>query len=470
MTRPVVRFAPSPTGFLHVGNARTALYNALLARRDGGTFVLRLDDTDAERSEERFARRIEADLAWLGIPPDRVVRQSDRIARYESAMADLAERGLVYPCYETPEELETRRRIARARGLPPVYDRAALALSPDERARLEAEGRRPHWRFRLPVAGGAGAADASAAGEGLVRWLDLCRGETTVNLATVSDPVIRRADGTFLYMFPSVIDDVDLAITTVVRGEDHVTNTGVQIAMFEALGAAPPAFGHHNLIVRADGETLSKRGGDLSLHALAEAGYEPEAVAALAVLVGTALPVSPVAAIDDLASRLDLGAVSRSPARFEPAELDHLNAATVRALPYERVADRLAALGVGGGAAFWEAVRPNLSRVSDALAWWRIVEGPVDRPEPPLSDEDRAYLALALERLPDEPFTAETFGAWTAALKAETGRKGAALFRPIRVALTGRLSGPEMAALLPLLGRRRTSDRLSAAAEAPRAR
>ena len=459
---PVVRFAPSPTGFLHIGNARTALYNALFARRAGGTFILRLDDTDRERCEQRFADRIASDLAWLGIPPDRVVRQSDRIALYEAMLARLIASGDAYHCYETAEELERARRLRLARGLPPVYDRAALRLSDADRARLEGEGRRPHVRFRLPVPDPA--AGLPAEGVGRVEWEDLCRGRLAVNLPTVSDPVIRREDGTFLYMFPSVVDDIDLGITAVVRGEDHIVNTGVQIAMFAALGAEPPAFGHHNLIVRVDGEALSKRSGALSLGALADAGFEPMAVAALATLVGTSRPVEPVEALDALAARLDLSAVSRSPARFDESELAGLNAALVHRMPFGRVADRLAAMGVGGGEAFWDAVRANLAKVPEAADWWHVLEGPVDLASAAIAPADRAFLAEAAAALPPEPWTADTFGVWIDALKTTTGRKGKALFGPIRAALTGRPSGPELARLLPALGRRRTEDRLSAAA------
>ncbi len=454
---PRVRFAPSPTGYLHVGNARTALYNALIARREGGTFLLRLDDTDRERSEERFAEAIAEDLAWLGIPPDETVRQSDRLDRYREAFEGLLARGLVYRAYETPEELDRRRRLQRARGLPPVYDRAALALTADDRARLEAEGRRPHYRFRLPVEPGAAGPEAR------VTWRDLCRGETTVNLAAVSDPVIMRADGSWLYMFPSVVDDIDMGITHVVRGEDHVTNTGVQVAIFRALGAEPPAFGHHNLVAGPDGEPLSKRSGSLSLRSLRQAGYEPGAVASLAALTGTALPVEAVASADALGERLDLSAVSRSPARIEPAELDGLNAILVHALSHEDVAGRLAALGVGGGAAFWGAVRANVSRVPEAADWWRVVTGPP--PGGALADPDDApFLAEALAVLPPEPWSDETFRAWTAAVRERTGRKGKALFMPLRRALTGRASGPELGPLLPLIGRERAAGRLAAAA------
>lgn len=439
---PVLRFAPSPTGLLHIGNARTALYNALVARREGGTFVLRLDDTDRERSREEYAQAIRADLAWLGIPPDREVRQSDRVALYDAAADRLRDMGLLYPCYETPDELDYRRKRQLARGLPPIYDRAALALSAEDRARLEAEGRRPHWRFKLD--------------HRTVAWTDLVRGEVTVDCASLSDPVLVREDGSYLYTLPSVVDDADLGITHLVRGEDHVTNTAVQIQIFEALGAPTPAFGHHNLLTTASGEGLSKRLGHLSLRGLREAGLEPLAVAALATLVGTSEAVRPVASLDELAGLVDLAHVSRAPAKFDESELAALNARLVHETPYAAVAERLAAMGVGGGAAFWEAVRGNLETVDQARDWWGVVEGPV---APAI--EDPAFCAEAAALLPPEPWDASTWKAWTEAVKAKTGAKGKALFMPLRKALTGRDHGPELGALLPLIGRDAALRRLS---------
>lgn len=439
---PVLRFAPSPTGLIHIGNARTALLNALIARREGGTFVLRLDDTDRERSREEYATAIVEDLAWLGIAPDERVRQSDRIGLYDDAAARLREAGRLYACYETADELERKRKRQLARGLPPIYDRAALALTPDERAALEAEGRRPHWRFRLEPRE--------------VVWSDLVRGEVRVDCASLSDPVLVREDGSYLYTLPSVVDDVELGITHVVRGEDHVTNTAVQIEIFEALGAAPPAFGHHNLLTDAGGEGLSKRMGHLSLRSLREGGLEPMAVASLAVLVGSSEAVRPVESLDALGALVDLARISRAPARFDEAELEALNARLLHETPYAAVADRLAALGIGGGAAFWEAVRKNVSRLPQARDWWGVVEGPVS---PVIEDADFCARAAAL--LPGEPFDAGTWAAWTGAVKGETGAKGKALFMPLRLALTGRDHGPELAGLLPLIGREKALARLA---------
>jgi glutamyl-tRNA synthetase len=442
MTKPVVRFAPSPTGLIHIGNARTALLNALFARREGGTFILRFDDTDLERSKAEYAEAIEVDLRWIGAVPDIMVRQSERFAFYDDASERLRVLGRLYACYETAEELEFRRKRQLARGLPPIYDRAALQLSEADRARLEAEGRRPHWRFKLE--------------HRQVDWDDMVRGACHVDCASLSDPVLVREDGTYLYTLPSVVDDVDLKITHVIRGEDHVTNTAVQIQIFEALGAAAPAFGHHNLLTTASGEGLSKRLGHLSLRSLREAGLEPEAVASLAVLVGSAEAVRPIASIDELAGLVDFAHISRAPAKFDERELEHLNARLVHEMPYETVRDRLSDLGIGGGEAFWLAVRTNLTKVADAAQWWPLVEGPID----PVI-QDRAFAEAAARTLPDAPWNESTWKTWTEAVKAATGAKGRALFMPLRQALTGLDHGPELAALLPLIGPERARARLA---------
>lgn len=439
---PVLRFAPSPTGLLHVGNARTALYNALFARRVGGTFILRYDDTDTARSTPEFAQAIAQDMAWLGLNPDRIEHQSARLSRYDEAVEKLKAAGRLYPAYESEEELETRRLSRRRRGLPPLYDRAALKLTDADRARLEAEGRRPHWRFRLDGR--------------IVAWEDMVRGHQTVDTATLSDPVLVREDGSYLYTLTSVVDDIEMGVTHVVRGEDHVTNTGVQIEIIEALGGTAPSFAHHNLLTLPSGEGLSKRLGHLSLKALREAGEEALAVASLAVLTGTSMAVEPVESLDALAARIDFSKVSRAPARFDPAELSALTAATLHHLPYAAAAERLSALGVGGGEAFWLAVRGNLARLPDAVPWWRIVEGPI---EPVGAQEDADFLAAAADLLPEE-WGEDVYPRWIALVKPASGRAGRALFHPLRLALTGQESGPELKALLPLIGREKTAARL----------
>ncbi len=443
MPAPVVRFAPSPTGRIHIGNARPALLNALFARASGGRFVLRFDDTDVERSRAEHAESIEADLHWLGVRPDLVVRQSDRVALYAAAAERLKRNGRLYPAYETADELDRRRKRLQVRGLPPVYDRAALDLTPGQVAAHEAEGRRPHWRFRLD--------------HRTVAWHDLVRGPCTVEGASLSDPVLVRADGSYLYTLPSVADDVDLGITHVIRGEDHVTNTGVQIQIFEALGTPPPVFAHHNLLTTAAGEGLSKRSGALSIGALRDEGVEALAVAAMAVLTGSSAALRPVASLDELAEDFDLSRLSRAPARFDEAELRALSAKTLHGLPFAAVEARLALFGIVGAKAepFWGAVRGNLQRFAEAAEWWGVVEDVV---EPAV--EDSAFLDRAAALMPDEPWGGDTWGAWTAALRSETGRKGRALFHPLRLALTARDAGPDLKGLLPLIGRARAWDRI----------
>ncbi|MBB4304034.1 glutamyl-tRNA synthetase [Rhodobium orientis] len=448
-----VRFAPSPTGHIHIGNARTALINWLEAVRTDGTFLLRFDDTDKERSRPEFAEAIETDLRWLGIAPHRTIRQSERLATYDAAAEKLKAAGLVYPCYETPEELERRRRLRRAQGKPPVYDRAALKLTDAERTALEADGRKPHWRFLLPNYDG----DPAEIARRDIAWDDLCRGPQSVDIGSLSDPVLIREDGSYLYTLPSIVDDIDCGVTEVLRGDDHITNTAVQLCLFEALGADPPRFGHHNLLTTASGEGLSKRLGSLSVGALRDAGYEPLAIAAHAVLIGTSHAVAPVASLNELAGMFDLKGISRAPARFDPEELKSLNARMLHGLDYEDVTDRLAILGVAGGEDFWEAVRGNLEVFADVADWWQVVDGDID---PVVAEEDRPFMADALDLLPDEPWDETTWKAWTSALKEKTGRKGKQLFMPLRLALTGLDHGPELARLLPFIGRRRTMSRL----------
>jgi len=442
---PVVRFAPSPTGRIHIGNARTALLNWLFAKRHGGTFILRFDDTDLERSRSEYADAIEADLEWLGIKPDLVRRQSQRMAAYDEAAARLKALGRLYAAYETAEELDRRRKRQQALGRPPVYDRAALRLSEADRAALEASGRTPHWRFLLEPT--------------TVSWDDMARGESRIDCASLSDPVLRREDGTYLYTLPSVVDDIDFGVTHVIRGEDHVTNTAVQIQIFDALAGATPRFGHHNLLTDVGGGGLSKRAGALSIASLRTKGIESLAVAALAVLVGSAEAVRPVDSLDELAGLIDLPHLSHGAARFDEAELEALSARVLHRMPYAAVADRLAALGVAGpdAEALWLAIRGNLGRLDDAATWREVVDGDV---APIVEDAD--FLKLAATCAPEAPWDHSTWGAWTARLKELTGRKGRALFHPLRLALTGREAGPELAALLPLIGRAKALARLSA--------
>lgn len=439
-----LRFAPSPTGHLHVGNARIALANWLLARKRGGALWLRLDDTDTQRSRPEFAQAIEEDLRWLGLDWDGMFRQSERLDRYAAAAERLKASGHLYPCLETEEELAFKREAARRQGRPPIYDRAALRMTAEQLARAVANGKSPHWRFKLSGR--------------ILAWEDGVLGRRAVKLPTLSDPVLIRADGSFLYTFTSVVDDLETAVTDVVRGEDHVTNTGIQLDIFEALGGAAGAlrFAHLPLLTDADGGPLSKRIGSLSLRQLRRDGIEAAAITGYLAGLGTSQDPHP-APPAELVARFELGAVSHASPRFDPRQLLALNRRLLHAMPFEAARARLPG---GADPGFWEAVRGNLDTLPEARHWWEVVRGriaPVPQPEA------REVLAAARDALPPEPFDAATWPAWTEAVKAATGRRGKALFLPLRLALTGEEQGPDLGLLLPLMGRARAEARLAEA-------
>jgi glutamyl-tRNA synthetase len=434
-----VRFAPSPTGLLHVGNTRAALANHLFARRTGAKFLLRIDDTDRERSRPEHEQAIGHDLAWLGIGWDETFRQSDHLDRYAEAADRLRASGRLYPCFESEDELRVKRDLRIKRGKPPVYDRAMLKLTPEQRAAAEANGKRPYWRFRL--------SDRDVA------WRDRVLGERRVKLTAVSDPVLIRADGTPLYTFTSVVDDVATGITTVIRGEDHITNTGIQLDLFEALGAPPPEFAHLPLLTDGDGGKLSKRLDSLTLRSLRHDGIEPMAVTSYLARLGTSEDPEPLP-LGALAAGFAFEKFSHSAARFDARQLMALNRRVLHELPFEAVADRLPA---GATEAFWLAVRGNLDLLTEARLWWDVAAGDVS---PPVLVGEGAFLSAALAALPPEPWDEGTWTAWTGALREATGRKGRALFLPLRQALTGEDHGPELRELLPLMGRARAAERL----------
>lgn len=439
------RFAPSPTGRLHVGNIRTALHNWLLAKKAGGRFLLRIDDTDAQRSREEYVEAIRADLEWLGLNPDGEERQSARFDLYEREFRRLAAEGRVYRCYESARELELKRKVLLGRGLPPIYDRAGMKLTDADHDAKAAAGEKPHWRFLLDH-------------DRPIEWVDGIRGPQHFDPWQMSDPVVRRADGSWLYMLPSAIDDIAMGITDVLRGEDHVSNTAAQVQMFEALGAKPPRFAHEALLVGSEGK-LSKRLGSLGVAELREAGVEPEALVALLARLGTSQPVEAIADRDVVLESFDLSTFGRAPARFDEAELHRLNAAIVHRLPFARVSHLLPR---GMGEAGWEAIRPNLAHINEAADWWGVVTGRLE--QPPFSDEDRAFLSQAADLLAAREWSDDPWSALTGALKDATGRKGKTLFLPLRQALTGRDHGPDMAALLPLIGKDAALERLRRAA------
>ena len=435
-----VRFAPSPTGLLQAGNGRAAILNCLFALKSSGRFLLRIDDTDVARSHAEYEEAILTDLAWLGIGHDLFARQSDRIDEYRAAAERLKASGRLYACYETADELERKRRLRIAQKKPPVYDRASLSLSDAKRAEFEAQGRRPHWRFKLS--------------QKMIGWTDLIRGEIGIDTGTVSDPVLIREDGQFLYTLPSVFDDISFGISHIIRGEDHVTNTAAQIEIFEALGVSPPLFAHFPLFVTAEGAALSKRMGSLSLKALREEGIEPLALAAYLAKIGTSDAVEPRNSLAELAHEFSFDHIGRAPARFSEDELKHLNTRFLHGLGWTDVAPRLAEMGITDPR-FWEAARSNVERMSDCLPIWHMVEGPVT---PQLEQLD--LLEKAAATLPPEPWDESTWNSWTARIKDATGAKGRDLFHPLRLALTGSAVGPELRKVLPLIGRAKVLARL----------
>lgn len=429
------RFAPSPTGYIHVGNLRTALMNFLIARQTGGQFILRLDDTDRERSRQEYADGIQEDLEWLGLTWDRLERQSDRLDRYRAAGEELKAMGRFYECFESPVELDLKRKKQLNMGRPPVYDRAALALSETEREakRVEAPG---YWRFLLD--------------QQRIEWTDGILGPISIDAASVSDPVLVRADGQILYTFASVVDDIDMGVTDIVRGADHVTNTATQIQIIAALGGTPPRFAHHSLLTGPGGEALSKRLGTLALRDLRERGVEPMALLSVMARLGSSQPIEIAQSLDELAAGFDLASFGAAPTRFDPEDLFPVTQKFLAGLPYEAVAARLAETGVPAAVApgLWAVARENITTFGEISRWWDLVQ---NGPDPVIAPEDREFVATALSLLPDPPYGPQSWKDWTDAVKAATGRKGRGLFLPLRQAMTGMDHGPDMAALMPLL-------------------
>ena len=432
----VTRFAPSPTGYLHIGNTRTALFNYLIARQAGGQFILRLDDTDPERSKPEYADAIQEDLEWLGLTWDRIERQSERLDRYAAAADRLREMGRFYEAFETPVELDLKRKKQLNMGRPPVYDRAALALSEDEKAALRADRGDGVWRFKLD--------------HERIEWVDGILGDLSIDAASVSDPVLIRADGQVLYTIASVVDDTEMGVTHVVRGSDHVTNTATQIQIIKALGATPPSFAHHSLLTGPQGEALSKRLGTLSLRDLRAKGLEPMAILSLLARLGSSDPVELRGGMDELIEGFDLSKFGSAPTKFDEADLGPLTARVLAARPYAAVADTIRAIGVPDAIAepFWTVTRENIETLGDLAGWWDVFRAGA---EAKVADEDRAFIEQAFAMLPEPPYGPDTWGEWTSAVKEASGRKGKSLFMPLRHAVTGRTRGPEMADVMPLL-------------------
>ncbi|NPD14598.1 glutamate--tRNA ligase [Xinfangfangia sp. D13-10-4-6] len=439
MSTPVItRFAPSPTGYIHVGNLRTALMNYLIARKAGGTFILRLDDTDQERSKQEYIDGLKQDLDWLGLHWDRIERQSARYDRYHEAAEKLRGNGRFYECFETPTELDLKRKKQLNMGRPPVYDRASLSLTEEEKAAARAEGKAGYWRFLL--------------NQNRIEWHDGIIGDISIDAASVSDPVLIRADGQVLYTFASSVDDVEMGVTHIVRGADHVTNTATQIQIMEALGGTPPSFAHHSLLSGPKGEELSKRLGALSLRDLRAQGVEPMALLSLMARLGSSKPVELASSIDELAEGFDIESFGAAPTKFDPEDLFPLTRAHVQALPLAKVQPQIDALGVPAAEAeaFWAVAKQNITVLADLAGWWKLFS---EGAEPVIDEADRDFVREAFALLPAQPWTKETWGQWTAAVKAATGRKGKDLFMPLRKALTGQAHGPDMSDVLPLLKR-----------------
>ncbi|MBO9441859.1 glutamate--tRNA ligase [Phaeobacter italicus] len=430
------RFAPSPTGYIHVGNLRTALMNYLIARKAGGTFILRIDDTDPERSKEEYVDAIKEDLEWLGLTWDKVERQSERLDRYVAAADRLREIGRFYEAFETPTELDLKRKKQLNMGKPPVYDRAALNLSDDEKAALRAERGDGVWRFKLD--------------HQRIEWTDGILGDISIDAASVSDPVLIRGDGQFLYTLASVVDDTEMGVTHVVRGSDHVTNTATQIQIIEALGGSVPSFAHHSLLTGPQGEALSKRLGTLALRDLREAGVQPMALLSLMARLGSSDPVELRSELAELVDGFDINRFGAAPTKFDVQDLYPLTARHLQLLPLEAVQAHVDALGVPAEkqAAFWDMAKENITTLKDLAGWWDLCR---DGAEPLVADEDKDFIAEAMALLPEGPYDSDSWGKWTAAVKDATGRKGKGLFMPLRKAVTGMERGPDMSALLALM-------------------
>ena len=431
----IARFAPSPTGHLHIGNLRTALLNYMVCRKSSGRFILRLDDTDPQRSKPEYAESIMKDLEWLGLNWDQVERQSLRKKNYFDAADKLRDSKVLYECFETPEELEFKRKLQLKAGKPPVYDRSSLALTAAERDSLRKE-KAGYWRFKLD--------------QERIEWVDLVQGQVSIDATSLSDPVLIRADGQVLYTLASVVDDVEMSVTDVVRGSDHITNTAAQIQIMKRLGATPPKFAHHSLLTGAEGEPLAKRLGALSIRDMRQSGIEPMALLSMLAYLGTSAPVQVQDDLIDLIEDFKISRFGTAPTKFDAQDLIPLNSKLLAMRPYSAIEDRIRSLGVPDDIAerFWTTTRTNISKLDELADWWAIFSGAV---EPEIDEKDHDFVEVAKNLLPNPPFDEETWSTWTAKVSAKTGRKGKALYLPLRKALTGQSSGPEMALVMPLL-------------------
>ena len=442
MNNPITRFAPSPSGLLHVGNVRTALLNYLVSKKDNGHFILRIDDTDTERSKDKFINNIEQDLNWLGLNYDEYYQQSERIKLYDEAFELLKNKELVYPCFETPDELDKKRKRLIARRMPPVYDRAALKHTKDEIDSFLESGKKPHWRFKLS--------------NKKITFDDLIRGEVNVDLAAQSDPVLKREDGDYLYNLPSVVDDIEMNITHIIRGEDHITNSGIQIEIFNALDSSIPIFGHNSLLVSESGEPFSKRNSAASINQLREDGIDPNAINSLNASIGSSVDIEAYNSLNLLAQQFEITSLGRAPARYSNDQLYKLNSELLSNYDFEKI---ISLLGDDKGSfniEFWDCIKQNISNISEVLEWIRVIDDPININ----TDIDYEYLNIAQDLLPNEPWNTETWDQWILKIKEKTQRKGKDLFMPIRLALTGKTKGPELNKLILLMGYNKVIERL----------
>ena len=442
MNNPITRFAPSPSGLLHVGNVRTALLNYLVSKKDNGHFILRIDDTDTERSKDKFINNIQQDLNWLGLNYDEYYQQSERIKLYDEAFELLKNKELVYPCFETPDELDKKRKRLIARRMPPVYDRAALKHTKDEIDSFLESGKKPHWRFKLS--------------NKKITFDDLIRGEVNVDLAAQSDPVLKREDGDYLYNLPSVVDDIEMNITHIIRGEDHITNSGIQIEIFNALDSGIPIFGHNSLLVSESGEPFSKRNSAASINQLREDGIDPNAINSLNASIGSSVDIEAYNSLNLLAQKFEITSLGRAPARYSNDQLYKLNSELLSNYDFEKI---ISLLGDDKGSfnrEFWDCIKQNISNISEVLEWIRVIDDPINVN----TDIDYEYLNIAQDLLPNEPWNTETWDQWVLKIKEKTQRKGKDLFMPIRLALTGKTKGPELNKLILLMGYNKVMERL----------
>ena len=432
----ITRFAPSPTGYLHIGNMRPALMNYLLSRKQGGTFILRIDDTDTERSREDYVFAIQEDLTWLGLNWDKVERQSDRLERYDASADKLRKMGILYECFETPTELELKRKKQLNMGKPPVYDRAALSLSEADKDVLRAERGQGHWRFKLH--------------HERVEWKDGILGNISIDASSLSDPILIRGDGQYLYTLASVVDDTEMGITDVVRGSDHLTNTATQIQMMRRLGGAIPKFAHHSLLTGPKGEGMSKRLGTMALRDIRKRGIVPEALISLMARLGSNKPVDLKSDLDAIADSFDLSQFGPAPTKFDMEDLFPLTARHLQTLSISDVMQNVKDLGVPEGLAeeFWTVVKDNISTLKDLAGWWSLCSKGAD---PVIAPGNVEFVSQAMALLPDGPYNSETWFNWTSTVRQATGRTGRELFMPLRLALTGQTNGPDMSVLMPLL-------------------